>query len=315
MGAVLLLAVVVLNWTWGRLPAQPRPTGTFVRVGDVRLRLLERAGSGPAVVLIHGLPGTADDFDRVTALLPGRRTVALDRPGYGYSSGGYHSMDEQLLTLRELIERLGNRPVVLVGHSYGGTIALAFVERYPQLVRGLVLVDAAAVGQHPNAFGRVQARFLQVLSWPVVQPLATATFSQVLRTASATQREQEAFDPDPVAPAHKRRVLSINMQQDDLDAYAGEMLHAQGVVAGIDKRLATIETPAVVIQGASDQFVKPQVGRRLAATLPHARLAMVSGGHMAPYVHPGVVAAAVRSLLPAQRPAPVVRARRVTASR
>ena len=85
-----MLAVVVLNWTYGRLPATPRPTGSFIELaGGLRLHYIERPGTEPAVLLIHGLPGTAEDWNLVTRLLPGRRTVAIDRPGYGFSSGGY----------------------------------------------------------------------------------------------------------------------------------------------------------------------------------------------------------------------------------
>jgi pimeloyl-ACP methyl ester carboxylesterase len=292
----LALVVVVVNWTWGRLPAQPKPTGSFAQVDGVRVHYYERPGADPAVVLVHGLPGTADDFDKVTALLPGRHTIALDRPGFGYSSGGYHPFDQQLSVLKHLLDRLGVRRPVLAGHSYGGTVALGFAERYPADVRGLVLVDAAATGQRLSGFERVQARFAQVLSWPVVQPLADVTFSQAFRTAAAKQADAAAFDPAPVDPGHEHRLLALNMQHDDLDALAGEQLAANGVVARIDARLTAIATPAVVIQGDHDTFVKPAHGRRLAALLPHARLAMVSGGHMAPYVHPGVVAAAAASL-------------------
>jgi pimeloyl-ACP methyl ester carboxylesterase len=299
VGAALALAVIALNWTWGRLPAEPKPTGRFVRIGDVRVRVLERPGSGPAVVLIHGLPGTADDFDRVTPLLTGERTIAYDRPGFGFSSGGYHPLDAQLAALGELIDRLGGGPVVLVGHSYGGTLALAFAERRPAAVRGLVLVDAAAAGERASGFARAQAHLIGVLSWPLVEPLADATFSQAMRTAAAKQGDAQAFAPGPVDPGHEHRLLAINMRHDDLDALAGEQLAFSGVVGRIDERLASIAVPVVVIQGASDRLVAARYGRRLAASLPHARLAIVRGGHMQPYVHPGVVAAAVRSVLAA----------------
>jgi pimeloyl-ACP methyl ester carboxylesterase len=311
LGVVLALvaAVVVLNWTWGRLPGEPPRTGRLVRLGDMTVRVLERAGRDPAVIFLHGLPGTADDFDAVAQRLDGIHTIALDRPGFGFSSGGYHPLAEQLSTIDRLLARLALRgPVVLVGHSYGGTLALAYAEAHPRRVRGLVLVDAAAAGQHSTAFKRAQSHLLQFLSWPVVQPIADATFSQLLRTASAKQGDAQAFDPGNVDAGHEHRLLALNMHHDDLDAYAGEQLHADGVIAGVDARLASIAVPAVVIQGAHDQLVEPQHGRRLAATLPHARLVMVSGGHMAPYVHPALVAAAVRELLagatrPRARPA------------
>jgi pimeloyl-ACP methyl ester carboxylesterase len=99
-----------------------------------------------------------------------------------------------------------------------------------------------------------------------------------------------------VAAAHRRRLLAINMTHGNLEALSGEQLAANGVIAQIDTRLGAIAAPAVVIQGENDELVKPIYGRRLAATLPHARLVIVAGGHMAPYTHPGAIAAAVLSL-------------------
>lgn len=294
----LVAAVVVLNWTWGRLPGEPPRTGRLVRLGDETVRVLERPGRDPAVVLLHGLPGTADDFDAVTARLPGIHTITFDRPGFGWSDGGYHPLAQQLTTIDRLLARLRvHAPVILVGHSYGGTLALAYAERRPANVAGLVLVDAAAAGQRSSAFERAQSHLVQFLSWPVVQPLADATFSQLLRTASAKQGDARAFDPNPVDPAHEHRLLALNMHHDDLDAYAGEQLHADAVIAGIDAQLARIQTPAIVIQGRGDQLVKARYGRRLAAELAHARLELLPGGHMQPYAHPAAVAAAIFDMI------------------
>jgi pimeloyl-ACP methyl ester carboxylesterase len=88
-------------------------------------------------------------------------------------------------------------------------------------------------------------------------------------------------------------VLAINMQSGNLKAYSGEELEANGVFDRIDPRLGSIRVPAIVIQGEQDKLVKPKYGRKVAATLPDARLEMVHGGHMAPYTHPYAVAAAV----------------------
>jgi pimeloyl-ACP methyl ester carboxylesterase len=294
--ALLLLVVVALNWTYGRLPAEPKPTGSFMQVGKLRVRYLERPGAGTPVVLIHGLPGTAEDFEEVTPMLAGQRTIAIDRPGFGYSSGGYVPFDTQIQTIDALLHRLHIARAILVGHSYGGTIALGFAERHPSEVAGLVLVDAAAAGQHLGTFEQVQAHLAQVLQAPVVRQIANATFAQLLLTVSVNRGEDEAFHPQPVVAAHHRRVLEINMTHGNLQALAGEQLAANGVIKRIDTGLGAITAPAVVIQGDHDQLVKPVHGRRLAATLPHARLVMVGGGHMAPYTHPDAIAAAVQSL-------------------
>lgn len=294
--AVLALVVVTLNWTYGRLPAEPKPTGSFVQVGKLRIHYLERPGSGTPVLLIHGLPGTADDFDTVTPLLAGHRTIAIDRPGFGYSSGGYLPFDRQLETVHALIVKLHLGRPVIVGHSYGGTVALGLAERYPRDVRGLVLVDAAAVGTHPGTLERLQAHAIEFLQAPVIRQIANATFGQLLLTVSAHQGDSEAFDPQPVVRAHEQRVLAINLTHGNLEALAGERLAAGGMFDEIDRRLSSIAAPAIVIQGDADKLVKPLYGHRLAHDLPHARLVVVSGGHMVPYTHPAVVAQAVKSL-------------------
>src|ERR1700689_527325 len=85
----LAVAVLVLNWTYGRLPSEPKPTGSFVQVGKLRIHYIERPGSGPPAVLTHGLPGTAEDWEDFAPLPAGHRTIATDRPGFGCSTGGY----------------------------------------------------------------------------------------------------------------------------------------------------------------------------------------------------------------------------------
>jgi pimeloyl-ACP methyl ester carboxylesterase len=292
----LLALVVVLNWTYGRLPATPAPRGELLQLAGLRIRYLEHPGAGPAVLLIHGLPGTAEDFDLVTRLLPGRRTIAIDRPGFGFSTGGYFPFSRQLRAVQEVIEKLHLGSPILVGHSYGGAIALGFAELHPHEVRGLVLVDAAATCARNTAYERDQARVVRAVELPVIAQLADVTFSQLLRKVSAEAGDSEAFHPDTVAAAHLHRLLAINMKRGNLEAWAGETLAANGVIEGVDRQLPQIHTPAIVIQGASDQLVKPACGRRLAATLPDARLEMVSGGHMVPYTHPQTVAEAVRRL-------------------
>ncbi len=262
---MVVVAVVVLNWTYGRLPATPHATGQFVQLSGLKIRYLERPGPAPAVLLIHGLPGTAEDFEAVTPLINGHRTIAIDRPGYGFSTGGYFPFDRQLQAVHEVIEKLHLGRPVLVGHSYGGSISLAYAERYPNQVRGLVLVDAAATCTHNSAFARARARFVKFVELPVISQVADVTFSQLLRTASADPAESEAFSPNPVNQRHHQRVLAVNLKHGNLEAYTGEVVAANGVIATINRGLGAIRVPTVVVQGAQDKLVKPQCGRRLEA--------------------------------------------------
>lgn len=301
LAACAALLVLVLNWTVGRLPAEPPATGTITQVDGLRLRYLERPGTGTPVVLLHGLPGTAEDFEEVTRRLTGRRTVAVDRPGYGGSSGGYVPLDRQLHALEALLDRLRIHRAVIVGHSYGGAIALGLAQRHPGRVAGLVLVDAAAAGFRLGAAARAQALALSALGLPVVSTLAGLTFSQLVRTVAAHRGDAEAFAPSPVAGAHRRRLLAVNMTAGDVAALAGEQRAANRVIARIDGGLARVRVPTVVVHADQDRLVAPMYGRRLAAAIPRARLLRVRGGHMTPYTHPGVIAGAIAGLTGPER--------------
>ena len=293
---VALLVVVVLNWTWGRIPKQPPvPYGKFANVGDLRIHYVEKPGADPPVVMIHGLPGTWGDWNAVTAKLAGRHTIAIDRPGFAYSNGGYVPFDDQLKTIHALVGKLKLKDPVIAGHSYGGTLALGYAQLYPTQTHAIVLVDAAAYPGTLPAFVVAQARMVRLLQLPVIKTAADLTFSQVLRTVSADSGDKAAFDPNPVYPAHKRRLLELNMQSDDLKAYANEIINAKDVMTGLDPSLPGIKTRAFIVQGKDDGDVPLSTAEKLRATLPNSSLLVLSGGHMQPYVHPSEVAAQIRA--------------------
>jgi pimeloyl-ACP methyl ester carboxylesterase len=241
------------------------------------------------------LPGTAGDWDNVTERLPGRHTIAIDRQGFAYSNGDYVPFDRQLSAVHGLMAKLHVRRPIVVGHSYGGTLAIAYAKAFAGDVRSIVLVDAADDPGDRPTLDVVRARFVKFLQWPVVRPLADATFSQLVRTASAEAGDKQAFDPDPVNPLHKQRLLELNMQSDDLKAYAGEEIHFGDVIDELDPKIGTIRTPAWIVQGRADKLVSLASARRLHKRLRGSKLVIVSGGHMAPYVHPGVVAAQIKA--------------------
>jgi pimeloyl-ACP methyl ester carboxylesterase len=292
---VAAMVVIVLNWTWGKIPKQPpMPYGKIATVGDLKIHYVEKPGADPPVVMIHGLPGTWGDWNAVTTQLAGRHTLAIDRPGFAYSNGDYVPFDDQLVAIHALTKQLRMKDPVIAGHSYGGTLALGYAAKYPKETHSIVLVDAAAPPDDVSAFTKVQAQLVKVLQVPVIKQVADATFSQALRTSSADSGDKVAFDPNPVNPEHKKRLLELNMQSDDLKAYAGEILNLGDVFNSLDPKIKTIKTRAFIIQGREDKDVEPQTATTLKSELPHSSLLMLSGGHMQPYVHPREVASQIK---------------------
>lgn len=290
-----IIVVVVLNWTWGKLPAEPpAPAGSkYAQVGDTKIHYIEKPGREPAVVMVHGLPGTWADWDAVTKALPGQRTIAIDRPGFGYSSGGYVAFDEQVKAINVFTKQLKLDRPVIAGHSYGGALAFAYADAYPRQTRGIVAVDPAVVSSDISALEQIQAQLVGFLQLPIIEPISNATFSQAMRTAAANRGDEEAFAPDPVDAGHKQRLLELNMKKEDLKAFSKEIPAFGSVADQLAARYASITTPTWIVQGKDDKLVSTPEVQRVARVIPNARLKLVSGGHMATYTHPDAVAAAI----------------------
>lgn len=109
---------------------------------------------GPVVLLIHGIVGSAAQWDQVVPLLAERYTVvAPDLLGHGQSDKprGDYSLGAYAASVRDLLLALGHRRATVVGHSLGGGVAMQFAYEYPPFAERLVLVSSGGLGRevHP----------------------------------------------------------------------------------------------------------------------------------------------------------------------
>ena len=142
-----------------------------------------------AAVLLHGQPGSRQDWAKVAALLAGElRVLVPDRPGYGATGGrplGFAGNAEAVLGL---LDRLGIERVVAVGHSWGAGVALALAARHPQRVAGLVL--AAPVGAQA-AVTRLDRAVALPLAGAAVAALTFKTVGRLLLVRGVRRRLAE----------------------------------------------------------------------------------------------------------------------------
>jgi pimeloyl-ACP methyl ester carboxylesterase len=137
-----------------------------------RVRYL-MAGSGPPVVLIHGITSSADTWRPAMEALAGEHTViAPDLLGHGASAKprGDYSLGAYASGIRDLLAALGHDRVTIVGHSLGGGVAMQFSYQFPERTERLVLVSSGGLGREVNVLLRAAALPGAELVLPLLAP-------------------------------------------------------------------------------------------------------------------------------------------------
>ena len=145
--AVILAFLAIVNYAAARTAEwQNPPKGSFIEVDGVRLHYSDR-GTGRPIVMIHGNLVTGDDYNTsgvAERLLGTCRVILFDRPGYGYSGRPRWrpwGPVGQAELLHKALRELGVERPVLVGHSWGSLVALAYAIRHRSDTAGLVLLS------------------------------------------------------------------------------------------------------------------------------------------------------------------------------
>lgn len=201
---VLLFTAILLLGSANAQAGAPSPSDELIDVGGHSLHLYCVGAGSPTVVLEAGLGDGAINFRSLQSRV-GRftRACAYDRAGYGYSDAGPAPRDINALVsdLEALLAASGEpSPYVLAGHSYGGLIALAFANRNPLAVSGVVLIDSS----HPDQLDALQA----VPEVVAVQDMEIAGLAELVGAAEAGLLPAEAVLP--AAPP----VLSAQLQHE-----------------------------------------------------------------------------------------------------
>jgi len=242
------------------------------------------------VVLLHGQPGSAADWTAVSdRLLSSFTVVTPDRPGYGRTGGRAAGFAANADATCELLDRLGTASAIVVGHSWGGGVALALAEMQPERVHALALV--ASVG--PCEAVGVVDRLLAIP--PIGSMLASVALGSAGR-ALAHPAVRHMVERRVAAPTGDALGRSWR-QGGTAHSFAIEQRALIDELGGLTGGLSALRAPTVVVVGTADRIVAPAVGERLARRIPGATLVRVEGaGHLLPFSHPDVIAAAVVSV-------------------
>jgi uncharacterized membrane protein YbhN (UPF0104 family)/pimeloyl-ACP methyl ester carboxylesterase len=250
------------------------------------------------LVLLHGQPGSPADWQLVTRRLPAQlHAVAADRPGYGSSqlpAGGFAANAHAVL---DDLDSRGVKRAVLVGHSYGGGVALWAASLAPHRVEAVILLASVGPGC-VNRWDRLLAApgagpLCALAAWRLTPWLARARLARIGRRHGRPLRPDEHVNWQVWGHAGGgQRPLwrTFLTEQRALLRELGEL----------ERAVSSVQAPVLLLADPRDALVPIGTARRLAHALPDACLLLVQDtGHHLPRRAPDTVAAAIAAFLAA----------------
>lgn len=255
----------------------------FVDAGGLHWHV-QRAGTGPAIVLLHGSGAATHTWRDVLPRLATHATVcAMDLPGHGFTTGATNAhltLPAMANAVRELLRALDIVPRVLVGHSAGGAVALQLAAAWPAVdvvgINAALAPPPAAMSLLTPAVGWLaRAGLTGVLTAKLAE--SDVVFDTLMRsTGSVIDPAQLAlYRAFATSPAHAGAVMTM---------------FAQWELTALLERLPAIPNRASLIVGQRDAWVPPSDTARIARAMPRAEvIALADAGHIAHEEHPARV--------------------------
>ena len=264
------------------------------------------AGSGPLLLLIHGIAGSVENWQEVIEPLAQRHTVvAPSLPGHGRSApgAGDYSLGALATGLRDLLVALGYERATLVGHSLGGGIAMQFGYQFPEITERLVLVSSGGLGPEVSAVLRAAALPGADLFIGMTATLGNIVGSKVARGLAVVGLRPTA-DVAEVARGYASLV--------DHDRRVAFLATLRGVVGTGGQRVSARDRfylaegmPVLIIWGARDRIIPVRHAENAHAAIPGSRLEVFENvGHLPQIEAPGRFITALEQFIGDTEPAP-----------
>lgn len=257
----------------------------------IRVAYEERGSSGPSLVFLHGFGASRETWNDVTPVLTDKaRLFLLDLMGFGLSSkpeGVEYSIAMHATIVAQFMRSLGIQDVTLVGHSYGGGVALrTYLDHERAPIRRMILLDAAGYRQPlPFFVGSLRVPLLNYLILNFIPPdvRAAITLKHLFYSAEAVTRE---------------RIRRYSKYFDIPGAHRSYVAAARHVVPAdhgdIVDRIPTIDVPTLIIWGRNDAAIDVGNARRFARDIPKSELRVLEHcGHIPHEEKPTQTAAAI----------------------
>jgi pimeloyl-ACP methyl ester carboxylesterase len=299
-GALGVLAITALiNRHLSRKAVRDNPPlGKFLEINAVRLHYLER-GSGEPLVLLHGNGSMIADFESsglIDLAAKTHRLIVFDRPGFGHSSRPRNVVwtpAAQAELIHNALQRLGIAQALVLGHSWGASVAVALALKYPALVRGLILASGY---YYPTARGDVIA--LSAPALPLVGDVIGHTLAPIVSRLMWPIMMAKLFGPRSVPSKFDGFPREMAVRPSQIRASAAESALMIPDALSFQNQYAQLKMPVSIIAGENDRLIDiDQQSSRLHADLLQSTFHRVPGnGHMVHQTATGAVIEAINEV-------------------
>jgi 3-oxoadipate enol-lactonase len=235
-----------------------------VTVNDITMHH-ERVGSGPPVLLIHGLGSSSRDWENQLSLGDHHELIIPDLRGHGRSSKppGPYTIELFASDVAGLLEAIEVSPVVIVGISLGGMVAFQLAADHPEMVKRLVIVNALPVFETTSLSQRIQITIRKVMTrW-----LSMRRIGEVL---------SKRLFPDP-AMESQRETMVVRWAENEKTAYQATF---KAIVSwgGVADAMSRFDKPITVISSELD-YVPPEEKTAHVDAMPTAEMLVIEAAH------------------------------------
>ncbi|WP_428351847.1 alpha/beta fold hydrolase [Lichenifustis flavocetrariae] len=278
-----LAASAVANYVLAKRAERANPPeGRFVEVDGVSLHYVE-SGTGDPLVLLHGNGSMIQDFETsglVDLAAKSFRVIVFDRPGYGYSERPrttVWSADAQANLIHSALARLGVSKAVVLGHSWGASVAASLALRHPETVTGLVLASGY---YYPSVRSDVVTASGPAV--PVIGDLMRYTVSPMLGRAIWPLLMRKIFGPASMPAKFAGFPVEMALRPSTIRASAAESALMIPNAFAARGHYAELKMPVSIIAGDDDRIVDIEhQSARLHREVSHSTFDSVPGeGHM-----------------------------------
>jgi pimeloyl-ACP methyl ester carboxylesterase len=301
VAALLALALITQAGVFVLQRVYPQQ-GKTIDVAGARLNVVDlgpRDAEGPQVVMIHGASSNLESMRPLGDLLAQQhRVILIDRPGHGWSmrddlKNSTPAMQARMID--EALQELGVKSAIVVVHSLAGALGALLALDYPRRVAGLAMLAPVAY-PWPGGVGW----YNKVATIPVIGPLLAYTITLPLGLILSEPGARSVFAPQTVPAIFvKNSATPLLLRPREFLANAWDLVTLKAAVVEQAPRYGNIKAPVVVITGDIDTTVSPNIhSRRLAATMPNAKLIVLPGvGHMVQYAAPELVVREIEAMI------------------